>query len=166
MWVNFICLDSDRLADRLSDGLEDASGQGSRNSLLLAIFWPSPPSSCQSLILCQDRGRDPGRLFPIVTSSWRHVHLQVTFSRRHAKIQDMLCGLTTDKRVLVLLIAWGFGLLGSHCRLWERWPSASILMTFGIDPIEASVICLAANTTPTAFRAVGLPVITLAQTAG
>ncbi|MCD5451610.1 L-lactate permease [Lactobacillus delbrueckii] len=43
---------------------------------------------------------------------------------------------------------------------------ASILMTFGINPIEASVICLVANTTPTAFGAVGLPVITLAQTAG
>ena len=37
---------------------------------------------------------------------------------------------------------------------------------FGINPIEASVICLVANTTPTAFGAVGLPVITLAQTAG
>ena len=35
---------------------------------------------------------------------------KVTFkSGAMQKIQDMLCGLTTDKRVLVLLIAWGFG---------------------------------------------------------
>lgn len=81
------------------------------------------------------------------------------------KIQDMLCGLTTDKRVLVLLIAWGFLEAIAGFGTAVAIP-ASILMTFGINPIEASVICLVANTTPTAFGAVGLPVITLAQTAG
>lgn len=34
---------------------------------------------------------------------------KVTFkSGAMQKIQDMLCSLTTDKRILVLLIAWGF----------------------------------------------------------
>lgn len=95
---------------------------------------------------------------------------KVTFkSGAMQKIQDMLCGLTTDKRVLVLLIAWGFGGFLEAIAGFGTAVAipASILMTFGINPIEASVICLVANTTPTAFGAVGLPVvITLAQTAG
>ena len=94
---------------------------------------------------------------------------QVTFkSGAMQKIQDMLCGLTTDKRVLVLLIAWGFGGFLEAIAGFGTAVAipASILMTFGINPIEASVICLVANTPPTAFGAVGLPVITLAQTAG
>lgn len=94
---------------------------------------------------------------------------KVTFqSGAMQKIQDMLSGLTTDRRILVLLIAWGFGGFLEAIAGFGTAVAipASILITFGIDPIKASVICLVANTTPTAFGAVGLPVITLAQTAG
>lgn len=111
-----------------------------------------------------------GGLFPIVYIIVAAMFTsKVTFkSGAMQKIQDMLCGLTTDKRVLVLLIAWGFGGFLEAIAGFGTAVAipASILMTFGINPIEASVICLVANTTPTAFGAVGLPVITLAQTAG
>ena len=40
---------------------------------------------------------------------------------------------------------------------------AGILIGFGLNPINAAVICLIANTTPTAFGAIGLPVITLSD---
>lgn len=111
-----------------------------------------------------------GGLFPIVYIIVAAMFTsKVTFkSGAMQKIQDMLCGLTTDKRVLVLLIAWGFGGFLEAIAGFGTAVAipASILTTFGINPIEASVICLVANTTPTAFGAVGLPVITLAQTAG
>ncbi|GHN35686.1 hypothetical protein ME792_08120 [Lactobacillus delbrueckii] len=111
-----------------------------------------------------------GGLFPIVYIIVAAMFTsKVTFkSGAMQKIQDMLCGLTTDKRVLVLLIAWGFGGFLEAIAGFGTAVAipASILMTFGINPIEASVICLVANTTPTAFGTVGLPVITLAQTAG
>ena len=42
---------------------------------------------------------------------------------------------------------------------------ASILAALGFDPIFAAIICLIANTTPTAFGAIGLPVTTLAKVA-
>lgn len=83
-------------------------------------------------------------------------------------IQDMLSSITTDKRILVLIIAWGFGGFLEAIAGFGTAVAipAGILIAFGINPIEASVICLIANTTPTAFGAVGLPVITLSQVTG
>ncbi|WP_276804720.1 L-lactate permease [Lactobacillus hominis] len=80
-------------------------------------------------------------------------------------IQDVLSSITTDKRILVLIIAWGFGgfleaIAGFGTAV--AIPSG-ILIAFGFEPIKAAIICLIANTTPTAFGAVGLPVITLAN---
>lgn len=83
-------------------------------------------------------------------------------------IQDMLSSITTDKRILVLIIAWGFGGFLEAIAGFGTAVAipAGILIAFGFDPIKASVICLIANTTPTAFGAVGLPVITLSQVTG
>lgn len=80
-------------------------------------------------------------------------------------IQDMLSKITTDKRILVLIIAWGFGGFLEAIAGFGTAVAipAGILIAFGVDPIRASVICLIANTTPTAFGAIGLPVITLAN---
>lgn len=83
-------------------------------------------------------------------------------------IQDVLSSITTDKRILVLIIAWGFGGFMEAIAGFGTAVAipAGILIAFGIDPIKASVICLIANTTPTAFGAVGLPMITLSNVTG
>ncbi|MBP2057558.1 lactate permease [Lactobacillus colini] len=80
-------------------------------------------------------------------------------------IQGLLSSITTDMRVLVLIIAWGFGGFLEAIAGFGTAVAipAGILIAFGLDPIRASVICLIANTTPTAFGAIGLPVITLAD---
>lgn len=80
-------------------------------------------------------------------------------------IQDVLSNITTDRRILVLIIAWGFGGFLEAIAGFGTAVAipAGILIAFGFEPIQASVICLVANTTPTAFGAVGLPVITLAD---
>ncbi|MCD2256341.1 L-lactate permease [Agrilactobacillus fermenti] len=80
-------------------------------------------------------------------------------------IQDMLSSITTDRRILVLIIAWGFGGFLEAIAGFGTAVAipAGILIAFGVEPIRASVICLIANTTPTAFGAIGLPVITLAN---
>ena len=44
--------------------------------------------------------------------------------------------------------------------------TASILASLGFNPIFAAVICLLANTVPTAFGALGIPVTTLATVTG
>lgn len=83
-------------------------------------------------------------------------------------IQDVLSSITTDRRILVLIIAWGFGGFLEAIAGFGTAVAipAGILIAFGINPIQASVICLIANTTPTAFGAIGLPVITLAKVTG
>lgn len=83
-------------------------------------------------------------------------------------IMNMLTSISTDLRVLVLLLAWG---LGGFLEAVAGFGTAvaipaSILAVLGMSPVKAAVICLIANTTPTAFGAIGLPVSTLAQVTG
>ena len=80
-------------------------------------------------------------------------------------IEKLLSSITTDKRILVLIIAWGFGgFLESIAGFGTAVAiCAGILISLGLEPIQASVICLVANSTATAFGAIGLPVLTLAE---
>lgn len=80
-------------------------------------------------------------------------------------IETLLSSITTDKRILVLIIAWGFGgFLESIAGFGTAVAiCAGILISLGLEPIQASVICLVANSTATAFGAIGLPVLTLAE---
>ena len=82
-------------------------------------------------------------------------------------IKDMMTGITTDRRILVLIVAWGFGGFLEAIAGFGTAVAipASILAALGFDPIFAAIICLIANTTPTAFGAIGLPVTTLAKVA-
>lgn len=80
-------------------------------------------------------------------------------------IEHMLASITTDKRILVLIIAWGFGgFLESIAGFGTAVAiCAGILITLGLDPIRSAVICLVANSTATAFGAIGLPLLTLGE---
>lgn len=82
-------------------------------------------------------------------------------------IKKMMTSITTDKRILVLILAWGFGGFLEAIAGFGTAVAipASIMAALGFDPIFAAIICLIANTTPTAFGAIGLPVITLAKVA-
>lgn len=83
-------------------------------------------------------------------------------------IKRMMTSVTTDKRILVLILAWGFGGFLEAIAGFGTAVAipASILAALGFEPVFAAIICLVANTTPTAFGAIGLPVITLAQVTG
>ncbi|MGV8906141.1 MAG: L-lactate permease [Acetobacterium sp.] len=83
-------------------------------------------------------------------------------------IKKMMTSITTDQRILVLIVAWGFGgFLESIAGFGTAVAiPASILAALGFNPVFAAIICLIANTTPTAFGAIGLPVSTLAQVTG
>ena len=83
-------------------------------------------------------------------------------------IKKMLSSITTDKRIQVLILAWGFGgfleaVAGYGTAVAIQ---ASILASLGFNPLFAAVICLLANTVPTAFGALGIPVTTLATVTG
>ncbi|MBL4932655.1 L-lactate permease [Clostridium paridis] len=83
-------------------------------------------------------------------------------------IKKIMTSITTDKRILVLILAWGFGGFLEAVAGFGTAVAipASIMVALGFEPVFAAVICLMANTTPTAFGAVGLPVSTLANVTG
>lgn len=83
-------------------------------------------------------------------------------------IRKGLGGISDDRRVIALLIAWAFGNFmegmagfGSAVAI----PSA-MLVGMGFDPVKSVLMCLVANTTPTAFGSVGVPLMTLALESG
>lgn len=83
-------------------------------------------------------------------------------------IKDSISGLTEDRRLQALLIAFSFGafLEGSAGFGTPVAITAAMLAGLGFNPIYAASICLLANTAPVAFGAIGVPVITLGQVAG
>ena len=83
-------------------------------------------------------------------------------------IKKMLSSITTDKRIQVLILAWGFGGFLEAVAGYGTAVAipASILASLGFNPLFAAVICLLANTVQTAFGALGIPVTTLATVTG
>ena len=83
-------------------------------------------------------------------------------------IKKMLSSITTDKRIQVLILAWGFGGFLEAVAGYGTAVAipASILASLGFNPLFAAVICLLANTVTTAFGALGIPVTTLATVTG
>ncbi len=80
-------------------------------------------------------------------------------------IKNMLAGISGDPRIQVLVIAWGFGgfLEGVAGYGTAVALPASLLVVLGFEPMKAALLCLIANTVPTAFGAIGIPVIALAE---
>lgn len=83
-------------------------------------------------------------------------------------IKNMLASVSTDKRILVLIIAWGFGAFMEGMAGFGTAVAipAGILMGLGFEPVFAAMVCLVANTTPVAFGSIGVPEITAAGIAG
>lgn len=83
-------------------------------------------------------------------------------------IKRMLAGVSRDKRVLALLIGWGFGNFMEGMAGFGTAVAipASMLVGIGLDPMGAVLGCLVVNSTPTAFGSVGVPTVTLASVSG
>lgn len=83
-------------------------------------------------------------------------------------IKRQMMSVTDDRRILVLIIAWGFGGFLEAIAGFGTAVAipAGILAGMGFNPVTAAVICLIANTTPTAFGSIGLAATTLAQVTG
>ena len=81
------------------------------------------------------------------------------------KIKDMLSSVSTDKRMLILIIAWGFG---AFLECMSGFGTAvaigsSMLVTIGVNPIKAVIACLVSNAAMSSYGSVGLPLTTLAK---
>mgnify|MGYP002511175681 CR=1 FL=1 len=84
------------------------------------------------------------------------------------RMKKMLAGVSRDKRVLALIIGWGFGNFMEGMAGFGTAVAipASMLVGIGLDPMCAVIGCLVVNSTPTAFGSVGVPTVTLASVTG
>ncbi len=85
-----------------------------------------------------------------------------------ATMKNTLATLSGDRRIQVLIMAWAFSgfLEGATGYGTAVAIPVSILVALGFPPVPAAVVCLVGNTAPTAFGAIGVPVITLANVTG
>lgn len=83
-------------------------------------------------------------------------------------IKQMLGSVSSDRRVLALLIGWGFGNFMEGMAGFGTAVAipASILVGVGLDPVGSVLGCLVVNSTPTCFGSVGVPARTLATITG
>jgi L-lactate transport len=79
-------------------------------------------------------------------------------------IKDSIGGLTNDRNLQALLIAFAFGAFIEGCSGFGSpvAVAAAMLTGLGFSPFYAAAICLLANTAPVAFGSIGIPVTTLA----
>jgi lactate permease len=87
---------------------------------------------------------------------------------RFKLMQESLAGVTRDRRLQLLLIAFSFGAFfeGAAGFGTPVAVTAAILIGLGFAPLAASGLSLIANTAPVAFGALGTPVIALAGVTG
>jgi L-lactate transport len=83
-------------------------------------------------------------------------------------IKDSIGGLTTDRRLQAMLIAFALGAFieGAAGFGTPVAVAAAMLTGLGFSPFFAAGICLLANTAPVAFGSIGIPVTTLAGVTG
>lgn len=83
-------------------------------------------------------------------------------------IKQMIASVSSDKRIMVLLIAWCFGgfMEGMAGFGTAIAIPAGMLTSLGFDPLFSCLVCLIANGCPTPFGSIGIPTITLANLVG
>ncbi len=109
-------------------------------------------------------------LFPIGWIILNVIFLyDLTVEKGHFKVmQDSLTGITRDRRLQLLLIAFSFGAFfeGAAGFGTPVAVTAAILIGLGFAPLAASGLSLIANTAPVAYGALGTPIIALAGVTG
>jgi lactate permease len=109
-------------------------------------------------------------VFPIswIVFSSIMLYRLVVETGKFAIIKDSVGGLTNDRRLQALFIAFSFGAFieGAAGFGAPVAVSGAMLAGLGFSPFYAAGICLMANTAPVAFGSIGIPVTTLAGITG
>jgi lactate permease len=109
-------------------------------------------------------------LFPIgwITFSAILLYRLTVETGKFELIRSSIGGVTADRRLQALLIAFAFGAFieGAAGSGVPVAVAAAMLTGLGFPPFHAAGICLLANTAPVAYGAIGTPILTLAGTTG
>ena len=144
-----------------------AAAFGLATALVVAIFVYGMPAGMAG------RAAFLGALTGLLPIGWIILNLiflhRLTEQKGAFKIlQDSIGGVTEDRRLQLLLIAFAFGAFFEGAAGFGApvAVSAAVLIGLGFSPLAASGLSLIANTAPVAFGALGTPVITLAKVHG
>jgi lactate permease len=136
-------------------------------ALLVAIFAYAMPA--QTAVAAALLGAANG-LLPIGWIILNVIFLyQLTERKGYFKIlQESITGITTDRRLQLLLVAFSFGAFfeGAGGFGTPVAVTGAMLIGLGFAPLAASGLSLIANTAPVAFGALGSPLIALAGVTG
>jgi len=141
------------------------AGLAAALAVSILIFGMPPDKAVRTTLLGAAYG-----LFPIGWIILNVIFLyQLTVEKGSFKImQESLTGITRDRRLQVLLIAFSFGAFfeGAAGFGTPVAVTAAILIGLGFTPLAASGLSLIANTAPVAYGALGTPIIALAGVTG
>jgi lactate permease len=89
-------------------------------------------------------------------------------SGQFAVVKQSIAGLSSDRRIQVLLIAFSFGALleGAGGGGAPVAITGALMIGLGFPPFQTAVMCLVANSAPVAFGGLGNPVRTLVAVTG
>jgi lactate permease len=136
-------------------------------ALLVAIFAYAMPA--QTAVSAALYGAANG-LLPIGWIILNVIFLyQLTDRKGYFKVlQESITGITTDRRLQLLLVAFSFGAFfeGAGGFGTPVAVTGAMLIGLGFAPLAASGLSLIANTAPVAFGALGSPLIALAGVTG
>ena len=114
-----------------------------------------------------------GLVYAVIRIIWTLVAAvfvyEVTVATGYLKvIMESIGGITDDRRMQVLLIAFAFGavLEGSGGGGAPVAICGAMMVGIGFRPFEAAVLCLIANTAPVAWGGMGNPIRTLVAVTG
>lgn len=124
-------------------------------------------------------GKDPGIMFSgalegaalaiwpilLVITAAIFAYNLVVHTKAMDTIKTMLSSVTSDKRVLALLLAWGFGNFMEGMAGFGTAVAipAAMMVAVGFNPLKSIVACLVANSVPTTYGSIGIPTTTLAS---
>ncbi len=140
---------------------------GLASALLIAIFIYDMPAQMAGASAMY------GALFGLLPIGWIVLNIiflyQLTKDKGYFKIlQDSIAGVTEDRRLQLLLIAFAFGAFfeGAAGFGTPVAVTGAILIGLGFSPLAASGLSLIANTAPVAYGALGTPIIALSAVTG
>ncbi len=159
--VIFLCLAVFRQKARNAAVLALAS------ALLVAVVAWGMPARLAVLAAAQGAAFGLFPVFFIVLSSLLLYRVTVKGGQFEV-IRASIAGITPDRRIQALLIAFCFGAFIEGAAGFGA-PVAiagATLVGLGFAPVEAAGLCLVANTAPVAFGTIGIPIVAMAGATG
>jgi lactate permease len=134
-------------------------------AIAVAVFGMPAPMAGKAAALGIASG-----LFPIgwIVLNIIFLHRLTTLNGYFKVLQESISGVTEDRRLQLLLVAFCFGAFfeGAAGFGTPVAVTGAILIGLGFSPLAASGLALIANTAPVAYGALGAPVIALSNVTG